>query len=109
MKIESFFECRVDENQTQSIAPLGFAATLAQYRPQPKVAAQSKRKELIPSMNKYVLDDFGSFIHSFKKCLLSRYFQRGFFICIPFGRVVDIRSTQLKIRNRTNGGWLPCR
>lgn len=37
MKIESFFERVVDKNQPQPIAPIGFAATLAQYPPQPKV------------------------------------------------------------------------
>ena len=38
MKMDTFFEGVVDENQIQPIVPLGYAATLAQYRPQPKVA-----------------------------------------------------------------------
>ena len=80
---------------------------LLNYKAESKVEAKSK--ELIPSIKKYVLDDFGSFSHFFKKCLISRYFQSGFFICIPSGSVVDIRSTQLKIGYRTNGGCLPCR
>ena len=80
---------------------------LLHYKAESK--AEEKSKELISSINKYVLDDFGSFSHFFKKCLISRYFQSGFFIFIPSGSVVDIRSTQLKIGYRTNGGCLQCR
>ena len=38
MKIESFFELVVDENQTQSISPRRFAASTSQYPELPKVA-----------------------------------------------------------------------
>ena len=80
---------------------------LLHYKAESK--SEAKSKELFASIKKFALDDFGSFNHSFKKCLISKYFQSGFFICIPSGRVVDIRSTQLKIENRTDGGLLPCR